>query len=272
MIRIHASTVFLLFAFAAWPAAAQTCTLTDTSMNFGTYTGVLLNGTSTGKVTCAGSWNIPLDAGTGAGATETVRKMTGPGGAELSYEVFQDAARTINWGNTTGTELTGTGDANITFYGQILAGQYVVPGTYTDSLSTQTTNFSVTVTVAKDCGVTATNLAFGNYTGALVDSTSTISVTCTSTTTYNVGLNAGLAIGATVTNRSMTGPGSALLHYSLFSNSGYTTNWGNTVGTNTVAGTGNGVVQSLTVYGQVPAGQHSTPGSYTDTITVSVTY
>jgi spore coat protein U-like protein len=126
--------------------------------------------------------------------------------------------------------------------------------------------------VAKDCGVTATNLAFGNYTGALVDSTSTISVTCTSTTTYNVGLNAGLATGATVTNRSMTGPGSALLHYSLFSNSGYTTNWGNTVGTNTVAGTGNGVVQSLTVYGQVPAGQHSTPGSYTDTITVSVTY
>ena len=263
--------LLLVLALFAWPAAAQTCTLTDTAMNFGTYTGVLLNGTSTGKVTCAGSWNIPLDAGTGAGASETVRKMTGPGGAEISYEVFQDAARTINWGNTTGTELTGTGNTNITFYGQILAGQYVAPGTYTDTLSTDTTVFSVSVTVAKDCGVTATNLAFGNYTGALVDATSTISVTCTNTTTYSVGLSAGLATGATVTTRKMQN-GVALLNYGLFSNSGYSTNWGNTVGTNTVAGTGNGVVQPLTVYGQIPAGQHPTPGSYTDTITVSVTY
>jgi spore coat protein U-like protein len=263
--------VLFLLALVARPAAAQTCTLTDTAMNFGTYTGTLLNGTSNGTVTCGGSWNIPLNAGTGAGASETIRKMTGPGGAELSYEVFQDAARTINWGNTSGTELTGTGNANITFYGQILAGQYVAPGTYTDTLSTDTTNFSVSVTVVKDCGVTATNLAFGTYTGALVDSTSTISVTCTDTTTYNVGLSAGLATGATVTTRSMQN-GSALLHYSLFSNSGYTTNWGNTIGANTVAGTGNGAVQPLTVYGQVPAGQHPTPGSYADTITVSVTY
>jgi len=241
-------------------------------MIFGTYTGTLLNGTSTGKVTCAGGWNIPLSAGSGAGATETLRKMTGPGGAELSYEVFQDAARTINWGNTTATELTGTGNANITFYGQILAGQYVVPGTYTDTLSTGTTNFSVTATVAKDCAVTATNLAFGNYTGAQVRSTSTITATCTSSTAYTVGLSAGTATGASVTNRSMTGPGSSLLHYSLFSNSGYTTNWGNTSGTNWVSGTGSGAAQPLTVYGQIPAGQHSTPGSYNDTITVSVTY
>lgn len=264
--------VLLLLALVARPSAAQTCTLTDTSMNFGTYTGALLDGTSTGRVTCAGSWNIPLNAGSGAGATETLRKMTGPGGAELSYEVFQDAARTINWGNTTGAEMTGTGNTNITFYGQILAGQYVVPGTYTDTLSTDTTNFSVTATVAKDCSVTATNLAFGNYTGAQVRSTSTITTTCTSSTTYTVGLNAGTATGATVTNRSMTGPGSALLHYSLFSNSGYTTDWGNTSATNWVSGTGTGSAKAITVYGQIPAAQYVKPGSYTDTITVSVTY
>jgi spore coat protein U-like protein len=272
MMRRHAFAALLLLFLVAWPAAAQTCTLTDTAMNFGTYTGALLNGTSTGKITCAGSWNVPLDAGTGAGASETVRKLTGPGGAELSYEVFQDAARTINWGNTTGTELTGTGNANLTFYGQILAGQYVAPGTYTDMLSTDTTNFSVSVTVAKDCGVTANNLAFGNYTGALVDSTSTISVTCTNTTTYTVGLSAGLATGATVTNRSMKGPSTALLHYGLFTNSGHTTNWGNTSATNWVSGSGSGSAQAITVYGQITAAQNVTPGSYADTITVSVTY
>jgi spore coat protein U-like protein len=272
MMRGAAFALLLLLALGARPAAAQTCTLTDTNMNFGTYTGALLNGTSTGKITCSGSWNVSLNAGAGAGATETVRKMTGPGGAELSYQVFQDAARTINWGNTTGTEPTGTGNANITFYSQIPAGQYVVPGTYTDTLSTGTTNFTVTAVVAKDCTVTATNLAFGTYTGAQVRSTSTITATCTSSTTYTVGLNAGTATGATVTNRSMTGPGSALLHYSLFNNSGYTTNWGNSSATNWVAGTGNGSAQPLTVYGQIPAGQYATPGSYADTITVSVTY
>jgi spore coat protein U-like protein len=40
-----------------------------------------------------------------------------------------------------------------------------------------------------------------------------------------------------------------------------------------VAGTGTGVVHSLTVYGQIPAGQSvTTTGSYTDTITATVTY
>jgi spore coat protein U-like protein len=272
MMRRLTLAVLFLLAFGARSAAAQTCDITVTPMSFGTYTGTVLDGTATGKVTCAGSWDIPLNAGTGAGATETIRKMTGPGGAELSYEVFQDAARTVNWGNTVGTEPTGTGNTTVTFYGLIIAGQYVVPGTYTDTLSTATTVFTVTAIVVKYCSVSATNLAFGTYTGTLINSTSTISVTCTNTTSYNVGLNAGLATGATVTNRSMTGPGSALLHYSLFSNSGYTTNWGYTVGTDTVARTGNGATQPLTVYGQVPAGKFAAPGSYTDTITVNVTY
>jgi spore coat protein U-like protein len=106
----------------------------------------------------------------------------------------------------------------------------------------------------------------------LVNSTSNITATCTNTTSYNVGLSAGVATGATVTNRSMTGPAAALLGYKLFSNSGRTVNWGNTVGIDTVAGTGNGVAQSLTVYGQIPAGQFPRPGNYADTITATITY
>jgi spore coat protein U-like protein len=262
----------LIFALGARSLTAQTCTLSVTTLNFGTYTGTLLNGTATGKVTCAGAWDIPLDAGTGVGATETIRKMTGPGGAELSYLLFTDSARTNNWGNTTGNELTGTGNTNITVYGQITAGQTPTPGTYTDTVDSATTSFTVTVVVQSTCSISAANLAFGTYADLLVSSTSTISVTCTNTTPYNVGLNAGTASGATVTTRSMTGPGSALLAYNLFTNSTHTTNWGNTVGTNTEAGTGNGAVQSLTVYGQIPAGQHPTPGNYTDTIIATITY
>jgi spore coat protein U-like protein len=70
----------------------------------------------------------------------------------------------------------------------------------------------------------------------------------------------------------MKDPSSSLLHYKLFSDSGHTINWGNTVGTDTVSKTGSGAAQTLTVYGQVPAGQYVTSGSYSDTITVTLTY
>jgi spore coat protein U-like protein len=138
--------------------------------------------------------------------------------------------------------------------------------------ATTTSSFAVTATVQATCLVSATPMAFGTYTGTQATSSSTVSVTCTNTTPYNVGLNAGGATGATVSSRSMSGPGSALLVYSLFSDSARTANWGQTIGTDTVTGTGNGSAQALTVYGQVAAGQYVAPGAYADTITATVTY
>jgi spore coat protein U-like protein len=138
--------------------------------------------------------------------------------------------------------------------------------------ATVTTTFGVTATVQATCLVSATALAFGTYTGAVATSTSAVSVTCTNTTPYNLGLSAGLATGATVTTRKMTGPASAVLGYSLFSDAARTVNWGQTIGTDTVTGTGNGSAQAITVYGQATAGQFVAPGAYTDTITATVTY
>jgi spore coat protein U-like protein len=272
MMRRLVTAALMTLACMAQHAAGQGCALTFTTLNFGTYAGTQLNGTATGTVTCSGAWDIPLNAGTGAGATETVRKLTGPGGALLNYSLYTDAARTINWGNTTGNELTGTGNASINVYGQIAAGQSVAPGTYTDTVSSATTSFTLTVVIQATCTIAANPLNFGNYAGALISSSTTISVTCTKSANYNLGLSAGLSTGATVTTRKMTGPSSSLLNYKLFSNSGYTTNWGNTVGTDTVAGTGSGVAQTLTVYGQIPAQQFVRPGSYTDTVVATLTY
>ena len=271
MKRAPGLALLMLLVWTA-SAAGQACSLAASNLTFGTYTGTQLDGTTTGRVTCASGWTIPLNAGTGTGATETIRKMTGPGGVTLNYEVFIDAARTNNWGNTTGNELTGTGNTNITFYARILAGQFIAPGTYTDTLLSASTSFTLTAVVQATCTIAANPLAFGTYSGLVNNSTSIVSLTCTNTTAYNVGLSAGLATGATVTSRSMTGPVAALLHYSLFSNAGRTTNWGNTVGTDTLAGTGNGAAQPLTVYGQIPAAQFPRPGSYADTITATITY
>lgn len=138
--------------------------------------------------------------------------------------------------------------------------------------STVTTTFGVSATVQATCLVSATSLAFGTYTGTASTSTATVSVTCTNTTPYNVGLNAGTATSATVTTRKMTGPSSAVLSYSMYQDAARTTNWGQTVGTDTVSGTGNGSAQAITVYGQIAAGQYVAPGSYADTITATVTY
>lgn len=274
--RLAVAAIFLA-AFFAHRAGAQTCTLTITSpLTFGTYAGTStsaqIRSTTPYKVVCGNSWDIPMGPGMGVGATETLRYMTGPNGSELGYEIYRDSAYSENWGNTTGTEETGTGDYNGTIYAQLNSGQIGPPGTYSDTVDTATTSyFTLTVTIQPACAISANPLAFGNYSGALVNATTTLSVTCTDTTPYNVGLSAGSGSGATVTNREMTGPGGALLNYSLYSNSSYSTNWGNSAGS-WVGGTGTGSAQTLTVYGQIPAGQHPTAGSYSDTIIATVNY
>ena len=138
--------------------------------------------------------------------------------------------------------------------------------------STTSTTFTVSATIQATCLVSATSLSFGTYTGAVTNATSQVNVTCTNTTAYNVGLDAGKASGATVATRQMAGPGGALLNYALYSDSNRSINWGNTVGTDVVPGTGSGSAQSITVYGQIPAAQYLAPGSYQDTITATVTY
>ncbi len=277
---------WLLVCCGVNKAEAATCSASASGIAFGSYVAsTTIDITGTVTVTCPNgiAYNISLNAGTGSGGTTTTREMSGGSSATLAYQMFQNSSHTTNWGNTVGTNTvagTGTGKAQTyNIYAQLAAGQYDAPGSFTDtitasvtsSLPTATAQYSVTATVAANCAISATALPFGTYTGALINASSSVTATCTKTTTYTVGLSAGTATGATVTNRSMTGPGSALLHYSLFSNSSHTTNWGNSSGS-WVSGTGNGSGQALTVYGQVPAGQYPTPGNYADTIVATVTY
>jgi spore coat protein U-like protein len=273
MMRRIALMGLLMLVFGAGEVAAQTCSLTVTTLSFGSsYTGAVLNGTAIGTVTCAGGWNIPMYAGAGAGATETIRYMTGPNGVELSYRLYTDSQRTNNWDTTTGHEATGTGNATVTVYGQIPSGQIVPTGTYTDTMTTATTHFTVTATITANSSISATKLSFGIYRGALINSTSTITVNCTTLAPFNIGLNAGTATGATVTTRKMTGSNSGTLGYSMYRDSGRTLNWGNTVGTDTLSASGTGSAVQYTVYGRIPAGTVPAPGSYADTIIATLTY
>lgn len=139
---------------------------------------------------------------------------------------------------------------------------------------TATGSFLVSATVLKSCTVTPTPLAFASYSSAAdVDGTSTIAVLCTLNTPYKIALDKG-ANGASVLTRKMKLlTGTDTLSYSLFSDSGRTANWGETLGTDTLDATGTGLLATHTVYGRIAGSQTTSPaGVYNDTIQVTVNY
>lgn len=144
--------------------------------------------------------------------------------------------------------------------------------------ATSTTTFSVTANVVNSCtSFSASTLAFGNYTfssSSPTDSSTTISVTCSNGTSYALSLDAGTTSGATLAQRLLSDGSSHSLQYNLYTSSGRTTVWGDGSGsTSTVSSTGSGSAALHTVYGRIPALQNTAyAGSYSDTITVTVTY
>lgn len=174
--------------------------------------------------------------------------------------------------------LAGTAPFNAT--SGLLSGllSVLTPCTSGTSNSDSSGNFVVTATanLINYCTVSATSINFGNSVGLLtsaIANTGTITATCTEGDVYTIALNKGTTSGASLTSRMMAGSGSAVVKYQLYTNSSHGTIWGDgTSGTSTGGGTGSGGSQSYTVYGLVPAQTTPAPGSYSDTITVTVTY
>ncbi len=142
--------------------------------------------------------------------------------------------------------------------------------------TTTTGTFGVQLAIQAQCTIVSTQtLDFGTsgVINANIDPAGvTLNVQCTHTTPYNIGLDGGANGGDTTTRLMKGGPSNETIQYKLFTNAGRTTNWGNTVGTDTVAGTGNGDAQPFSIYGRVPPQTTPTPGAYSDTVTVTVTY
>ena len=198
-----------------------------------------------------------------------------------------------------------TNNATATLYAQVLSGQTMaVSGAYADNYANGDTAvtvndvqgstapgscsgtqlgiyfpFNVTANVQKNCSVTANNLAFGSIAAgaAATSGSSTMSVTCSVNTPYNVGL-APLNVASTTGAGTMKGTGANTntVTYQLYSNSGLTTVWGNTATPtstgNGVAGSGSGTAQSLTVYAKVTGSTDVTPDTYSDIVQVNVNY
>jgi spore coat protein U-like protein len=139
---------------------------------------------------------------------------------------------------------------------------------------TASTTMVVSATVVKVCIVATTPIAFGSYTpssASPVTATATISVTCTNGTSYELGLDAGTGSGASTATRKLTITGDTL-NYQLFRDSSYSLTWGNSTGADVLTASGVGSLVTHTIYGRIAAGQYRTPGAYTDTVTITVSY
>lgn len=130
---------------------------------------------------------------------------------------------------------------------------------------------------AVSCSVTATGVAFGIYTPlqtAALAANGTIAISCTGVLYDAATVSLSTGLSGSYTNRTLRS-GAAALDYNLYTSANGSQIWGNGTG-------GTGTVQAvlwffapttnLTVYGAVNAGQDPAPGTYMDTITVSVAY
>jgi spore coat protein U-like protein len=142
--RIFVPAAALLLA----PASAfAECTISTTSVDFGTYSttsAAPLNGVGGVRTDCRHN-DAPsgVSISTGGSGSYAMRRMTN-GSAQLQYNLFSDASRTSVWGNGSGGTVTvsppitqSVGLRRIreaTIYGRIPAGQNVRAGTYTDTM------------------------------------------------------------------------------------------------------------------------------------------
>lgn len=108
----------------------------------------------------------------------------------------------------------------------------------------------------------------GTSTGNLTTN-STINLTCSNRTAWQVGLDQGLNPGGGT--RRMCNTGGACIDYQLNQPNG-TTPWGDDLDVNTVPGTSAGSPQSLIVKGRVTDQPLTQAGRYSDTVKVILTY
>ena len=248
-------------------------------------------------------------AGTGGVASGGDPRYMLNGANQLQYNIFKKSNFSDVWGShlwpyaplppelKIKLDNTGAGSAARTIYAEIYGSQATLPvGPYISlfsgadslisyayesfvncttigSMNGVSVPFVVQAANISSCLVSASTLDFGTA-GALtsnVDTTNSIDVTCTLGTTYQIGLSGGNAAAADPTQRKMSF-GATDITYGIYSNAAYTLPWGDTLGTNTVAGTATGTVQSYTAYGRVPVQPTPLPGTYTDSIVVTVTY
>lgn len=309
--------------------AATSCTAQGNDLDFGKVvlagvadtSGTITVNCSSTALALAGTTRVRMCLNIGTGSTgANPRTMQNAQGDSMRFDLYQDAARTVAWGDSSsgGSSLNldlqysvpligGNGSISATLYGRVPAQYGLAEGTFSSNFSGAHTRldyryaeamlltppypssclsggtgggsvtfpFTSTASVDPNCQITTVNnLQFSAQSG-LIDSASdtstTIGILCTGRTAWNVGLDNGNHVG-TSNRRMRQSTADVFVDYDLYRDAARSQVWGNTIGSNTSAGSGTGNVQSLTIYGRVLAPQSVPAGSYSDTITITLTY
>lgn len=246
---------------------------------------------------------LGLGAGSG-GQVGGVRHMAA-GSETLDFQLYADSNRGIGWGSIATPSLGSpqrfdlpvsgeTASASYSLYGRVFGSQIAATaGSYSASFSGADasysyaeetldcdqpggaqggeTTFTVTASVAANCLVDASDIEFGQHAeiGSPVDAEGTIDITCTPGTDYSVTLGGGLRNSQNPEQRILQS-GQVQATYGLYRDDARSQPWGSSLETQ-LPGTGAGLAQSVVVYGRVPP-QNLRPGTYTDTVNVTITY
>ena len=157
-----------------------------------------------------------------------------------------------------------------------------------------TSNVNVTATVSQNCLISTNAVAFGAYdpvvtnssTGAALNGTGSVSVTCTRSST---GVTTTLGLGASAsgsTRRMVGGSSGAFLTYELYQPSATTpaaactfpgttvwsTSGGGVFTPSGVADWGASSPKTFNVCGSVPRGQDVSADSYTDSVVATINF
>ena len=291
-------------------AAAQTCTPTISDLDFGAVSalaGSTVDATATVTVSCNGGNSdsavcVHLGIGNAGGFAGGTRQLQA-GAQAIDFDLYADPSRSDVWRTVGGTGAAqGTytlivprfGTASQTIYGRLTMGT-ATPGAYASTFTSgvdvrvlyqdsqndpvadgcnqdhareRSAGFTVRASVAPYCDIASGALDFGTSgpITANLDATGTLTIGCTNGTTYAVSLGNGLnALGP---QRRMASGGS-YLDYDLYTDTARTQPWR---GTTTANGTGTGTPVSIPVYGRIPPQGVLPPGTYTDTVVVTITY
>lgn len=252
--------------------------------------------------------NIHFGEGDGGGDGTARQMQSATTSTALNYQLYKDSARSVvlggdYWGHGETIDfsgfallLIGSGTADVPFYGRVFGGQTgVAPGSYLSSFfrnpidarvnyrtcdllllctdRTATFSFDVLAEVEPECLVSASDLDFGTagVLSSAIDASSTLSVTCTAQTDYDIGLDYGF-YGTGALARYMRSGAGHDIRYELYRDAGRSQPWGTLPDGQAQPGSGTGSTQVFSVHGRVPAQTTPPAGSYSDTVVVTVTY
>ncbi len=239
------------------------------------------------------------------------RRMTNYNGAYLQYNLYADAARTQIIGPLGGgypeytwtLTIPGSGgyaqaSGSMPIHGRVFAGQGALPsGSYQSQIpdgqlryafgsagsappdcsggTSLSLGFSgITASVPSGCRITAVaDLDFGVLSPPLStphDQSASITLQCPSGTPWQIGIGPGHHPAGG--SRRMNNGSGAFVAYQLYRNAGRTLVWGDSLGVDTVSGTGSGAATVVPIHGRIAAQGGVPAGIYTDTVVVTLTY